>query len=65
MEKLICKGMSPDEAAKVAGVGRTMIFNEIRRGRLPARKCGRRTIITDPDLEAWLGGLPQIEPSAA
>ena len=50
MEKLIRKGMSPDEAAKVAEcVGRTMIFNEIRRGRLPARKCGRRTIITDPD----------------
>jgi excisionase family DNA binding protein len=65
MEKLIRNGMSPDEAAKVAGVGRTMIFNEIRRGRLPARKCGCRTIITDPDLEAWLDGLPQIEPSAA
>jgi excisionase family DNA binding protein len=65
MEKLIQKGLSPDEAAKVAGVGRSMIFNEIRHGRLNARKCGRRTIITDFDLDTWLKSLPQVEPTAA
>lgn len=38
--------------------GRTSIFAEIRAGRLKARKLGRRTIILDPDLRAWLAALP-------
>ncbi len=50
--------MSVGEAAKAAGVGRTIIFEEIRRGHLKARKCGRRTIITADDLDAWLKSLP-------
>jgi excisionase family DNA binding protein len=46
------------EAAKCAGVGRTTLFEEIRSGRLAARKVGRRTIIMTADLEAWLKSLP-------
>ena len=49
---------SPDEAAHRAGVGRTLIFSEIKHGRLPARKAGARTLITERDLSAWLDALP-------
>ena len=47
------------EVAKAAGVGRTTVFEEIRHGRLVARKVGRRTIIMAGDLDAWLNSLPQ------
>lgn len=50
--------MSVEKAAKAAGVGRTILFEEIRNGRLSARKVGRRTIITADALEAWLKSLP-------
>ncbi|WP_336487414.1 helix-turn-helix domain-containing protein [Methylobacterium nigriterrae] len=46
------------EAAKSAGVGRTTIYEELARGRLHAKKVGRRTLILATDLEAWLQALP-------
>jgi excisionase family DNA binding protein len=52
------RALSVQEAAKAAGVGRTLIFDEIRKGRLTARKAGRRTIITIDALDAWLKSLP-------
>jgi excisionase family DNA binding protein len=59
MERLQRLGMSPGEAAKVAGIGRTLLRREIRNKRLVARKIGRRTVITADDLAAWLKGLPK------
>jgi excisionase family DNA binding protein len=47
------------EAAKAAGVGRTTLFEAIRKGEITARKVGRRTIITVDDLDAWLNSLPK------
>ena len=52
------RALSVAEAAKAAGVGRTTFFEEIRRGRITARKVGRRTIITTDDLDTWLKSLP-------
>jgi excisionase family DNA binding protein len=52
------RAMSVEEAAKAAGVGRTLLFEEIRKGHLKARKVGRRTIITMDELDAWLKSLP-------
>jgi len=49
---------SVEEAAKAAGIGRTLLFNEIRHRRLIARKVGRRTVIVRDDLEAWLRSRP-------
>lgn len=49
---------SPNEAAELVGVGRTLIFAEIKAGRLNARKAVSRTLITKTDLEAWLNNLP-------
>ena len=50
---------SPEEAALTAGVGRTTIFAEMKAGRLPRRKVGRRTIILMADLHHWLKSLPE------
>lgn len=47
-----------EDAARVCGVGRTTMFEEIRAGRLKARKLGRRTMILDTDQRAWLASLP-------
>lgn len=46
------------ELAKDVNIGRTRIYEEIREGRLRARKCGKRTIVTREDRDAWLAGLP-------
>jgi excisionase family DNA binding protein len=44
---------SPDEAAHLASVGRTLIFSEIKHGRLKAYKAGARTLVTEDALKAW------------
>jgi excisionase family DNA binding protein len=59
------RALSVGEAAKVAGVGRTLLFEEIRKGRLIARKVGRRTIITTDELDNWLHSLPKTTDRAA
>ena len=53
------RALSVEEAAKAAGVGRTLLFEEIRKGRLTARKVGRRTIVTTDELDNWLHSLPK------
>lgn len=55
----------PDDSARVAGCGRTLIFEAIRKGKLKARKRGRKTLILDDDLRAWLASLPPVERQAA
>jgi excisionase family DNA binding protein len=57
--------MSVDEAAKAAGIGRTMLFEKIRKGHITARKVGRRTIITVDEFDAWLRALPKRTPRNA
>ncbi|MET4607636.1 excisionase family DNA binding protein [Bradyrhizobium sp. JR4.1] len=46
------------EAAKAIGISRTSIYVEIAKGRLRVRKVGRRSLISDADLKAWLAALP-------
>jgi excisionase family DNA binding protein len=58
-EGLQTEGLSPVEAAVVAGVGRTNIFKLIAEGALPARKIGKKTIILRADLMAFLKNLPR------
>lgn len=53
--------MSPEQAAEAAGLGRTLIFELIRDGKLKARKCGRRTLILTDDLKECLESLPVVD----
>jgi hypothetical protein len=49
---------SPNEAA-AAGIGRTFLFEQIRLGKLPAKKAGRRTLIDSDSLRRWIKSLPR------
>jgi hypothetical protein len=46
------------QLAECVGIGRPMLFEEIRAGRLVASKAGRRTLVTREHAKAWLRGLP-------
>jgi excisionase family DNA binding protein len=47
------------ELAKVAGVGRSFLYEEIKGGRLKLKKAGRRSLVLIADAQAWLDGLPE------
>ena len=52
-------GYTIEGAVAASGIGRTKLYDAIRAGQLRARKCGRRTIILDDDLRAFLAALPE------
>jgi excisionase family DNA binding protein len=56
-------GYSIDEFCADLGIGRTKAYEEIKAGRLKARKLGRRTIVLHKDREAYADALPEMEPS--
>jgi hypothetical protein len=49
------------DVVRITSFGRTSVFAAIKDGSLKARKFGRRTIILDEDLRAWLASLPVRE----
>ncbi len=51
----------PVGAANVAGIGLTKLYEEIKSGRLKAKKFGKRTLVTAAALEDWLNSLPDYE----
>jgi helix-turn-helix protein len=55
------RAMSVAQFCQNYATGRTTAYQEINSGRLRARKCGKRTIITEDDAEDWLRSLPVIE----
>ena len=54
------RAMSLTEFCDRYGVSRTKTYEEIKCGRLRAIKCGKRTLITVDDAEAWLMSLPPV-----
>lgn len=54
-----------DEVARISGLGRSTVYEEIGAGRLVARKVGKRTVILAADLDGWLSGLPKMEAANA
>jgi excisionase family DNA binding protein len=52
------RAMSLADFSERYGPSRTKTYEEIKCGRLRAVKCGRRTLITEDDAEAWLRSLP-------
>jgi excisionase family DNA binding protein len=59
-----CEGLSVLEACRVAGIGRTKIYEAISAGRLKARKFGKRTLILRTDLREFLANLPMVRADA-
>jgi hypothetical protein len=59
------RAMSIDQFRTLYGVGRTTAYEQINLGRLRARKCGKRTIITEDDAEDWLRSLPILTSDTA
>lgn len=54
MEKL---AYSVNESAEVLGIGRTLLFELIREGRIPSVKLGHRRLIPRSDLEEFVQSL--------
>jgi len=54
--------LTPREAAQAASMGVTKFYQLLNSGALPARKCGRSTLILRTDLEAYLASLPAYQP---
>ena len=46
--------VSPAEAARLAGIGRTTIYAAITSGELSSLKLGKRRLIVVASLRAWL-----------
>jgi excisionase family DNA binding protein len=65
LRELQVEGLSPEESAYVAGLGRTTVFQQIAAGNLKARKVGKKTIVLRADLMAFLENLPRVGANAA
>jgi excisionase family DNA binding protein len=62
VKELNREAVSIAEAAAMAGLGRTKIYEAISNGFLRARKCGKRTLILRDDLRSYLSNLPEAAP---
>jgi len=60
METLHRRALSVPETMIVLGICRDGVYKLINEGRLPARKIGRRTIVLEADLQAFLEALPKL-----
>ena len=59
------RGFSIDSFCRTYGICRSLVYVEIREGRLRARKAGRRTVIALEDAEDWFAKLPRVGAKAA
>jgi len=53
------------EAIREIGIGRTKFYSEIAKGRIKPRKLGKKTILLEEDLRAYLQSLPDMEATNA
>jgi hypothetical protein len=49
---------STDELCRTYSIGKTMLYAELKAGRLQARKIGRRTLIDRGEARRWFASLP-------
>ena len=59
------RAFSIEQFCQRYGVGRTKAYEEIKLGRLKARKIGRRTVILEDDAKVWLRRLPRMKSADA
>jgi excisionase family DNA binding protein len=48
---------SVKEAATASGISKSLVYQKIKAGELPAKRLGVRTLILADDLQAFLGEL--------
>jgi hypothetical protein len=53
------------EFARLAGVGRSFLYEQIRCGRLKVRKAGRRTLVLNEEGAVWFANLPSASRRAS
>ena len=53
--------LSPTDAAKALGIGRSTLSGLLARGEIKARKLGTRTLITAAELSRYVEGLPEAQ----
>lgn len=54
-----------EEAAAILGISRTLAYESIQRGDIPAVTFGRRIVTPRTSLEELVGRLPMDDPSRA
>ena len=54
-----------DDFAATIGIGRSKVYEEIRDGKLRAKKLGARTLITADAAAAYLDSLPDMPATEA
>jgi len=59
--RAIKRAYSINGAAELISAGRDGVYEAIRTGALKAKKLGRRTLILDEDLTAFLQSLPPLD----
>ena len=51
-------------AVAYAGTSRTSLYEAMKLGKIEARKCGRRTLVSVESLDAYLASLPTYQAGA-
>lgn len=54
------QAVSIADFSKLFSIGRTKVYEEIRTGRLKAKKHGRRTLIRMDEAQRWLESLEDL-----
>lgn len=52
--------VSPAQAAEMAGIGRTKLYELINQNEIPSFTLGRRRLIRVEDLRAWLNRMSEL-----
>lgn len=52
------------DALRISGLSRTGLYSELKKGRIAAIKCGKRTLILHASLKAFIAGLPNYKAGA-
>lgn len=51
---------SPEQFQRAFALSKSTFYELVKAGRLRAVKCGRRTLITRADADAFLASLPEL-----
>lgn len=51
------EALNPEQAAKLAGIGRTAVYLAMGSGDLPSFKIGKRRLVRRESVTAWLARL--------